>query len=93
MYLKRLKAEKDDGILRVSFADKLHNARRILRDIREIGDEVWKRFNAPPDRQLWYYRSLLEIFQARLKSPMVFELDDIVRELERRVTETSLSPP
>ena len=31
--------------LRVSAADKLHNARSMLRDYREVGDEQWTRFH------------------------------------------------
>src|SRR6476619_5394970 len=40
-----LKADED--ILRVSLADKVHNARAILRDLRKpnIGEKVWARFS------------------------------------------------
>jgi hypothetical protein len=33
----------DDDILRVSLADKVHNARAILRDLRsgDVGKKVW----------------------------------------------------
>ncbi len=44
------KADKD--ILRVSLADKVHNARAILRDLRkpDIREKVWARFNVPKSR-------------------------------------------
>ncbi len=32
-------------VLRVSLADKLHNARSILRDLEQVGAAVWQRFN------------------------------------------------
>ena len=52
--------------LLVSLADKLHNARAILFDLRERGDALWERFRSGsgPD-QLWYYRSLAEAFLRR----------------------------
>ncbi len=43
-YLAHL-AGQDGPVLLVSAADKLHNARSIVRDLREIGDRVWERFN------------------------------------------------
>ena len=36
--------------LRVSAADKVHNAYAILRDLRNVGDKVWERFNAERGR-------------------------------------------
>ena len=39
--------------LRVSAADKVHNAYAILRDLRNVGDTVWDRFNAPARTTSW----------------------------------------
>src|SRR6185369_16391952 len=47
----------------VSAADKLHNARSILRDYRRLGDALWWRFNGGKEGTLWYYRALLEAFR------------------------------
>jgi (p)ppGpp synthase/HD superfamily hydrolase len=82
-FIERLGAETDEGVLRVELADKLHNARAILRDYRQIGDELWARFTADPDGILWYYRSLLDAFRTVSHSPMVEELGEVVTELER----------
>lgn len=41
----------------VSLADKLHNARSILADIRELGPAMFVRFTAGSDEQLCYYRT------------------------------------
>src|SRR4051812_15548778 len=52
--------------LRVSLADKLHNARAILLDYRTHGEDLWARFRSgggPAVR--WYYRALYEAFDAR----------------------------
>jgi hypothetical protein len=69
-------------VVRVSLADKVHNARSVLFDYRLMGDELWKRFNPDADH-LWYYRSLVEAFREVSRSPLVDELDRVVTELER----------
>jgi hypothetical protein len=38
----------------VTAADKLHNLRAQIRDVRRDGAEAMKRFNASPDRVVWY---------------------------------------
>jgi (p)ppGpp synthase/HD superfamily hydrolase len=70
-------------VRRVSLADKLHNARSILADLRQSGDSVWKRFNGGKDGTLWYYRSLVEIFRAEVDRRMVIDLGEVVDKIER----------
>ena len=64
-YLRHL-ADAPASVLRVSLADKLHNARSILTDHQAIGEAVWDRFNAGRADQGWYYGELLAIFERRL---------------------------
>lgn len=62
IYLIKIKGSSD-AIQLVSLADKVHNARSILRDIQtgEIG--IWDKFNGGKDGTLWYYQSLVEVFK------------------------------
>lgn len=79
-------AEASVDALRVSVADKLHNARAMLADYRMIGDELWQRFNreASPKDRLDYYRALVNAFRkANAPHALVDELDGVVRELAR----------
>lgn len=71
--------------LRVSAADKVHNAWTILRDLRTVGEDTWKRFNATPDDVLWYYESLVRSFREAGSGPLVDELARIVRGIEREM--------
>ena len=66
---------------RVSCADKLHNARSILRDYRALGERLWDRFTASGDETLWYYRELIAAFRQSDRSPLVAELERVVSEL------------
>jgi (p)ppGpp synthase/HD superfamily hydrolase len=71
--------------LRVSAADKVHNAYAILRDLRNIGDAVWARFNASADDILAYYQSLVRAYRHAGGGRLVDELDRIVRAIEREM--------
>ena len=85
-------ATKPVGAVRVSIADKLHNARSILFDHRRIGESVWDRFTADRDETLWYYESLVGAFEQRRDelgggaSAALDELERVVAELVDRVT-------
>ena len=58
--------EVPETSLLVSCADKLHNARAIVDDARAVGPALWARFHAGPAEISWYYRSLADMFSARL---------------------------
>ena len=80
-YIAHLAEDADRSVLLVSCADKLHNARCILDDLREHGESVWERFSGGRDGSLWYYRSLLAIYEERLGGRMVKALRVVVDEL------------
>ena len=66
----------------ISAADKLHNARSILADLRDAGEDLWSRFTGGKEGTLWYYRALAEAYTADEASPVVGELNRVVREIE-----------
>jgi (p)ppGpp synthase/HD superfamily hydrolase len=78
-------AEADASVLLVSSADKLHNARSVVADLRQHGASTWDRFTGGQDGSLWYYRALVDAFRANPAhhSPLVDELDRTVTEMER----------
>jgi hypothetical protein len=82
-YLAHLDTAHDD-VLRVSLADKVHNARAILRDLRkpDVGESIWCRFSQPREKTLWYYRSLADKFRKRLPGQLANELHEIIEVLE-----------
>ena len=80
-YLKHLQTADADVRL-VSVADKLHNARSILADYREIGEPVWDRFQGKRDGTLWYYRALLNEFRRGQANPLINQLERLINELE-----------
>lgn len=82
-YLAHVKTA-DSKATRVALADKVDNARSILRDYRQIGDQLWSRFNTGKEDQLWFYRSLVSAFrEAGAEGFLIEELEDTVTQLER----------
>jgi (p)ppGpp synthase/HD superfamily hydrolase len=83
-WLARLVDAPDDVVL-VAAADKLHNARSMVLDVRAHGPAVWARFHAGPDDQLWYHRAVAEIVSRRMPGPLADELRSVVDDLARVV--------
>jgi len=91
-------AAHEIGAVRVSIADKLHNARAIVLDHRIVGDEIWDRFSADGPGTLWYYESLLDAFDRRREElgpgalAALEELRRSVAELRAIVDDAGLRP-
>jgi (p)ppGpp synthase/HD superfamily hydrolase len=79
-YLAHLETA-DPDVLLVSCADKLHNARAILSDLRTDGPAVFNRFTAGQDGTLWYYKALAEVFLQRLANSIAQRLRETVSAL------------
>ena len=79
-YLDALAHHSQSAVL-VSNADKLHNLRTIVSDYRQVGEELWERFN-PESDQAWYYSALAGAFTS-LGSPLADELLGVLEELKR----------
>ncbi len=71
-FLQKIKSASSPA-LRVAAADKLHNARSIVRLHGEIGDEIWKFFKVGATETLWYYEQLVKIFEARGEHKQLLE--------------------
>jgi (p)ppGpp synthase/HD superfamily hydrolase len=78
-YLASLRG-KPAEIKLVSACDKLHNATAILRDLNDpaVGQAIWKKFTAPRDQTLWYYRALVEVLRDGWNHRIVDELGEVV---------------
>jgi (p)ppGpp synthase/HD superfamily hydrolase len=80
-YLAHIPKMSDEVAL-ISAADKIHNARSILRDYQTLGEDIWNRFRAGKKVTLWYYRSSVNAFRQRKLTPIIEELTEVVRQLE-----------
>ena len=75
----------DIGTLLVSCADKLHNARATLRDLRDQGPSVWSKFSGTREQTLGNYAGLIEVYESATPDPrrtgIARELRDIVAQM------------
>ncbi|MEE8452457.1 MAG: HD domain-containing protein [Thermoguttaceae bacterium] len=85
-YIEHLRHASDSMRL-VSASDKLPNARAILQEYRARGETLWEHFRGGRDGTLWYYRSVVDTLKQTGPNPLVEELDRVVSELERLVSQ------
>jgi len=81
-YLSRLGELTDPGRL-IMIADKVHNARALLRSYRLHGERVWSRYQGEKRGTLWYYRALAEGLQGEPYAALAADLDQAVLEIEQ----------
>jgi len=92
-YLAHVREMRTDERL-VSLADKVHNARSILADLRKLnrsgvgdngaaGARYWDRFNVGKEQTLWYYRRLVQAYSTEGHGVLEEELARSVTEIER----------
>ena len=70
-YLDALPHKSREALL-VSFGDKIHNSRSILRDLKQLGERTWEQFEGRKDGTLWYYRELV-VKLPREPYPLLYE--------------------
>jgi (p)ppGpp synthase/HD superfamily hydrolase len=78
-------AHKPAASLAVSLADKTHNAGAIVADLASVGDAVWDRFTGGRDGSIWYYRSLVTAFRAKLGGSETERFAGLVDQMEGAV--------
>lgn len=70
-------------------ADAIHNARSILIDYHQVGDQVWKRFKRGPEQTLSYYDEIVALVKEKLADHSIAqELEQTVTELRKSVSST-----
>lgn len=87
-YLEHLRQSATKSVRLVSLADKLHNARSLYQDLELEGEDVWESFSGDKEGTLWYYRTLVEIFQEIVENTMTIEFAKIVRKIELAAEQT-----
>ena len=80
-HLIALAPEEGADVWLVSLADKVHNARTIVSDLREQGPVSLDRFTGGRVGTVWYYRTLAGHFQELLPGPLAGELARLAAEM------------
>jgi len=80
-HLTALTPAEGDDVWMVSLADKVHNARSIVADLRTGGSPTLDRFTGGRDGTVWYYRTLSGHFSELVPGPLAEELVRVVAEM------------
>ena len=76
-HLEHMAEVEDPRLLLILLADKVHNARSIVRDLRVEGNALWAHFgDRTMDDQIWWFSELAQLFSTRCEGPL---LDDLRR--------------
>jgi (p)ppGpp synthase/HD superfamily hydrolase len=85
-HLRHMATIDDQHLVLILLADKVHNARSLVRHYRADGDVLWSRFgDRSLDDQRWYFRELVALFTKRSDEPLVDDLREAVAEFEQLV--------
>jgi (p)ppGpp synthase/HD superfamily hydrolase len=91
-YIEQIRGADIAAVI-VSAADKIHNLLAIMTDYKELGEDLWSRFHAGRDDQLWYYEQMLEVFKERIpESKLTAELIILVDEFKDLVEKAVEAP-
>jgi hypothetical protein len=80
-HIRRLEAGSGSA-RRVALAEKLDNARALLRDLERYGPDAWKAMDVDQDELLWYMRALVALFARSFPSVLSNELERAVERIE-----------
>lgn len=80
-YIDHLRSA-DRSVRLLAACDKLHNLRELVEDHRRLGDAVWDHFSAGPDKQLWFYRAVVEVLTEGESGPVFLRLRAALADLE-----------
>ncbi len=81
-FIARLR-EAAASVRLITAADKLHNARSIMREYSRQGEVIWQSFRGGREGTLLYFRAVIEALRQAGGGLLVDELDRVVSELER----------
>lgn len=73
---------KGAEVLLISLADKLHNARSILKDWLLCGNDAYCKFTAGKNGTHWYYHEMIDCYRQSDKVP-----EQLLKELEETVAQ------
>ena len=81
-HISALTPDEGADVWLVSLADKVHNARTIVSDLRVLGPVTLDRFTGGRDGTVWYYRTLSGHFSELLPGALADELARLAAEMQ-----------
>ena len=77
---------KTDEQLAIMLAEKTQNVKSITAEVAQLGEVIWENFNAPKQKQEWYYRSIIsEVKKYHPNAVLLSQLESAVDKLFVRI--------
>ena len=90
-------SEADRNLKMLVMADKISNIRSLAADYILHGDKVWDRFNAPKEKQAWYYteiaKALEDMRYDQATKPAYLELEAYVNVMFEKIEKVHPNNP
>jgi len=81
--IEHLKTVSEEALY-VICADKFDNIRSIRLDMEKMGSSLWDHFSRPIEAQQWYYESIAQVMESRIKEePLLSLLQRYKREMQK----------
>lgn len=80
VYLQRIRESNDEGTILICAADKIHNLSSMVEGYRALGNAIWKNFNNPPDKKLWFYDQVYHSLAKKSDHRLVRELKEALNQ-------------
>lgn len=76
-----LKYNRDETAEVCILADKLANVRALSLEYTELGEDLWSKFNAPKERQFWYYNNIALSMKYVRETTQFIEYEKLIGEI------------
>ncbi len=80
-YLENLANDGEEALL-IATADKIHNMQGVINEYHIHGEAVWEKFKRSVENLIWFYTEAARVISARLKHPLVDEMNRVLSELQ-----------
>src|SRR3989338_5902512 len=66
----------------VTCADKIHNLKSLSYAYADLGDDIWKHFNASKEKKIWFYESIYKEIKKKFRHGIIRELHHAIKEIK-----------
>ena len=67
----------------VAIADKIHNLESLLASYKDLGPNIWTKFNRGRDQKINFEKQMLQAFKDSWDHPMIAEYEKLLEQVEK----------
>lgn len=82
-YMDHLK-KTDKRAMLISTADKIHNLQSMMDAYDYMGENIWSKFNSPPEKKIWFYEEVYKIVSEHIPATMKSEYCQLIKNAKEK---------